>query len=196
MNIGIIGQSGAGKTRITEYFKQHGYIIIEADKIVHLHYLYHSSSIFVNKLAKIFGNKIINKETKDIDRGKLGKIVFNSKRQMNKLNKIMIPVIEKDILNIIGYSNQNFIIDGALLGETKIIEKCNMIIYVKADRKIRLNRLIKRGVKKEIAKKMVDAVKTNVDKINKKCIILTIDNNGTEIELVEELIKIGRLVKW
>jgi dephospho-CoA kinase len=204
MIIGIAGKSGAGKSDISDKIcKRYNFAHIEADKIAHEMYNDPDSlakELLVNKFGKDIltfdGSSLIYDNI--VDREKLGKIVFNNKNKMKKLNKIMLPLIEWEIgweIMECFRDNNNIIIDGALLLNTNIKNYCNFIIYVKADRDIRLKRLINRGVNNKIADKMVDAVDDiDENKLGKKVFTIVIENNENKRVLEKKLKYIYKLI--
>jgi dephospho-CoA kinase len=204
MIIGIVGKSGAGKSDISDKIcKRYNFAYIEADKIAHVMYN-DPDSLAKELLVNKFGEDILTFDGSSliydniVDREKLGKIVFNNKNKMKKLNKIMLPLIEWEIgweIMECFRDNNNIIIDGALLLNTNIKNYCNFIIYVKADRDIRLKRLINRGVNNKIADKMVDAVDDiDENKLGKKVFTIVIENNENKRVLEKKLKYIYKLI--
>jgi len=96
MIIGITGSIGSGKTTAAKIFSKYHYTRIDADEIGHE--LLKSNKKIKNKLITYFGNEIIGKNG-NIDRKKLGGIVFNDKNELKKLNSIMHPLIINEIKN-------------------------------------------------------------------------------------------------
>ena len=90
------------------------------------------------KLIKNFGNEILGKN-KNIDREKLGNIVFNDKRKLKKLNSAIHPVIFSEIKNkahriIKKYGPRaKIIIDAPLLLETNVKKIVDNVIVVQAE---------------------------------------------------------------
>jgi len=140
MIIGICGKSGSGKSTLANILtKNKTTIHIDVDKIGHEIYELEE----VKKLMlKEFGNNIY-KENK-IDRASLGKIVFKSKKQMEKLTQITWPSMEKKIDNIINQTNTDIIIDWLLLPKTKFFKMCDTKILLDIPYDIRKRRCLKR----------------------------------------------------
>lgn len=90
MVYGLTGGTGSGKTSVSEYLKQLGYTVIDADKIARE--LTEKGSPVLDKLKAEFGTEIID-ENGSLLRKKLGSIVFNDKEKLDKLNSLM----EKDL---------------------------------------------------------------------------------------------------
>jgi dephospho-CoA kinase len=205
MIIGIMGQSGSGKSYISKLISEkYNCHYINADEIAHE--MYDSSeSLATELISEKIGNEVMEFDSKKygwvVSRKKLGELVFNDKISMNKLNKIMLTLIEwkigNEILNKYNI-NQNLIIDGALLYKTKLIDYCDVILLIKADRKIRLKRLINRGVDKKIANKMVDVVGEDdikVKNLDEKVMVIIIENNGGKIYINKGLKCLDKIFK-
>ncbi|MCL2610324.1 MAG: dephospho-CoA kinase [Defluviitaleaceae bacterium] len=128
--IGVTGPTGSGKSYISRLFKEIGAFVIEADKIGH--------DVLINEaksdILTCFGT---------LDRKEIGKAVFTSSEKLKILNNIMYPLIIKRILNIVE-EHEFTVIDAALLFETGLDKYCTKIIYVLANRKSRLKRIMER----------------------------------------------------
>ncbi len=152
MIIGITGSIGSGKTTAANLFKKHGFKVINADEIGHK--LMKRNSAAYKKIAKIFGKGILDK-SKNIDRKKLGGIVFNDYGKLEKLNSVMHPLILNEIKNSIKKirnKDKKIIVDVPLLLETKAKNLVDKVIVVKADKKNIIKRLSKKYSKDKIEK--------------------------------------------
>jgi dephospho-CoA kinase len=91
------------------------------------------------------------------------------------------------------------VLDGALLLNSALKDYCDVILYVDAPRKVRIARLINRGVSKSIAIQMSEAVNIKKQDILKsKKPIVIINNDGSTNELMEKIsnvVKIGVFAK-
>ena len=109
--IGVCGGISSGKSSLCKILKDaYNFEVINADKIGH-EVLGYSSVI--DKIVGTFGDKVLkdkddNKTSNDndndkreIDRRKLGAIVFSDKSKMNQLNDIMWPIIGEKIVKMI-----------------------------------------------------------------------------------------------
>ena len=92
MIISIVGLSGSGKSIIAQTLENYSTHIIHIDKIGHLS---HQDPQVKQQLIETFGNEILT--NKEIDRKKLGRIVFSSKEAMSKLEDITWSFMEKEI---------------------------------------------------------------------------------------------------
>lgn len=152
MIIGITGSIGSGKTTAANLFKKHGFKVINADEIGHK--IIKKNSAAYKKIIKEFGKEILDK-SKNIDRRKLGGIVFNDYGKLGKLNSIMHPVILNEIKNSIKKirnKDKRIIVDVPLLLETKAKNLVDKVTVVKADKKNIIKRLSKKYSKDKIEK--------------------------------------------
>ena len=86
--VGLTGSIGTGKSEATRILQELGAGIINADQVGHEAYTPHTESW--NEVVDAFGQDILQPNG-EIDRSKLGAIVFADSSQMTKLNGIMHP---------------------------------------------------------------------------------------------------------
>jgi len=88
--IGLTGGIGSGKSTVSRFLAELGAVIIDADKIGHV--VLEPDSEAWQQVVAAFGRQIL-KTNREIDRKKLGKIVFGSAKALSRLNRIMHPQI-------------------------------------------------------------------------------------------------------
>jgi len=146
--IGLTGGIVSGKTTVADMFRELGADIIDADIIARE--VVRPKEKAWEKIVKHFGVGIL-RENQEINRKKLGNIVFSDKNKLKLLNQITHPeiteVIKKKLENIINNNNRNnvCIVDVPLLFETGFENMMNKIIVVYLDPKKQINRLMKRN---------------------------------------------------
>ncbi len=86
--IGITGGIGSGKSSISQFLKELGAVVIDADKIGHEAFKPKNETWY--KIVAAFGEKVLT-ASGEIDRQKLGKIVFGDPESLSRLNQIMHP---------------------------------------------------------------------------------------------------------
>ncbi len=86
--IGLTGGIGAGKTEVSRMLQENGAALINADQVGHEAYTPHSETW--QEVVNAFGADILT-ERGEIDRRKLGSIVFADPGQLARLNGIMHP---------------------------------------------------------------------------------------------------------
>ena len=148
MIISIVGLSGSGKSFIAKTLQEYNNRIlhVDIDKIGHSS---HHDPLVKQKLINYFGESILTEG--NIDRKKLGKIVFNSQEAMIKLEEITWSFMEQEIDKIIADNKSKIILlDWLLLPRTKFFYQSDLRILITAPQEIRMERAIKRdGITKE-----------------------------------------------
>ena len=183
LNIGITGSIACGKSTVSNYLKEKGYTIIDADKLGHIAL---TSDEVKEKLKKSFGLTIL--ENNEISREKLGKLVFGNDENLKILNSIVHPYIRKIILQLQKkHRDERFVfLDIALLFEAGFEDLVEKIIVVHVDEKIQLARLMSRNaLSKEQAMFRIESQMSSKDKS-----ILgnyVIDNGGTKEETYKQI---------
>ncbi len=125
ISIGIGGNIGSGKTTVAKElvkcFEQNKYKVklVDADSIAWKLYkqtaVSGNRSIIYNKIVKTFGSSILDKKN-EIDRKKLGEIIFENKKLLAKLNKIVHPALIRQINTALKSKDAEAkILDAALL---------------------------------------------------------------------------------
>ena len=144
--IGILGGLCSGKTTVATEFAKLGCAIIDADKIAHE--LLEEPSI-KNKVVDFFGERILDPQAR-VDRKKLGEVVFANGHKLAELNKLLHPgVLERVEQLIEQYNAENrvkaIVLDMPLLVEVGMEKRCNRLIFIDCEQKIRAERAKKLG---------------------------------------------------
>lgn len=155
MVIGLTGQTGAGKSTVSNVFVKNGFHLIDADAISRL--VVKRGSHCLADLRECFSDTILRPDG-ELDRQMLASIAFSDHRKLEMLNTIMYPYIMGEILRMIHrYSQQNrklILLDAPTLFESRADDFCDLIISVVADASIRKQRIMKRdGISAEAAQR-------------------------------------------
>lgn len=142
----VTGKMAAGKNFICQKMEKEGWISVDADKICHEAIENVKNQIVSEFLtdSKKKGISII--ENGKINRLELSKIVFSSKKNLLRQEKIVHPEITRLIKEfILENKDKNIIINATVLYKTpKLLKMCKKIIFVKAPFLKRLVRAKKR----------------------------------------------------
>jgi len=118
LTIGLTGGIGTGKSEVSRILENLGARVIDADKVGHEAYKPHSP--IWEEVIATFGEGILQ-GNEEIDRKKLGAVVFNDSQEMSKLNAIMHPkmavIIRRDILQLWEGGAEAVVLEAALLLE-------------------------------------------------------------------------------
>jgi len=86
--IGLTGGIGSGKSTVSQFLAELGAVIIDADRVGHE--AFKPDTELWREVVAAFGRQVLT-PSGDIDRKKLGKIVFGNAELLARLNQIMHP---------------------------------------------------------------------------------------------------------
>ena len=139
--IGITGKTGTGKSTIATILAQKlDGQYVDIDKIGHQAT---SDPIIIKKICNVFGNELLD-NAGNIDRKKLGNIVFSNSDKMQMLTDITWEYMEQELDKILLQKQQCFIFDWALLPKVKFWNMCDIKILVNSDDTVRKKRILER----------------------------------------------------
>lgn len=114
----ITGKSGSGKSALAQYLKDNleSCICVDIDDIVHKSHL---DEVVKSKIIKLVDENILDNNN-NIDRKKLGKIVFNNLNLKNKVYNITWEYIDNYIKNLSNNKYEYIILDWYNINEKNI----------------------------------------------------------------------------
>lgn len=184
--IGIVGKVSSGKTTVSEYIKRKrdSVLVLDADKIAKE--IYYKDVNILKDLREFFGDDIFDSE-REINFDVLARKVFSNQNELKKLNRLMFPLIRKEIKNILNGNRDKkyIIIDAAVLFNCKLDLLCDFIIWVKTKRE-RMKELLKKKNKCFTDEDIKLRMDGQLIVINKNGINFIIDNNGTKSDLYKK----------
>ena len=148
--IGITGGIASGKSNVSNICKELGYEVIDSDSIVKE--LSEKNKPLYNAYLKEFGPDFLDLEG-NLDKKKLGKLIFNNLELKKKMDKISHPIVVEEIRNRISNINDGLIfVDIPLLYEAKLEYLCDKVICVFLKKKLQVERLMARdGIDEDYA---------------------------------------------
>ncbi len=176
--LGLTGGIASGKTTVSKYFKKLKIDVIDADKIAHE--IMEAGQPVVDEIVAYFGEEVLL-ENGEINRERLGKIVFESDEKREKLNQIVQKKIRKKIKQerdkLLG--KQLIVLDIPLLYEQSYEDLVDQVMVVSVRETIQKKRLMDRNsqLTEEDAMNRIES-QMSLEKKTKKADIV-IDNNGT-----------------
>ncbi len=158
MVIAITGSISTGKSTVSKYIAKK-YPVIDADLLAR--YILKIDSSAYLQVVKEFGKDILL-ENREIDRKKLGTIIFSDKNRREALNSITHKEIRKEyqkkVEEYIQKGYKLIFYDVPLLFEVKLEKEFKKIIVVYIPEKLQLERLMKRdSISKDIAIKKIQS---------------------------------------
>jgi dephospho-CoA kinase len=144
--IGLTGGIASGKSTVSTMFKKMDITVIDAD--IEARLAVQKGEPAYLKIIAEFGQEILL-PNEEIDREKLGSIIFYQVEKRRLLNEIVHPEVRKRMNSKIEQAKQNkeeiVVLDIPLLFESKLTYMVDKTLLVYADRDIQLQRLMDRN---------------------------------------------------
>ena len=182
--IGLTGGIGTGKTSVSNILSSLGASMINADKIGHK--IYEPNSEGWMEVVNTFGKEILN-ENLEINRKKLGSIVFKDKKNLDQLNSITHPRIYSEIeseLQTLSNNNVNVsVVEAALLIEAKWTSLADQVWITVSKENTIYKRLEKRdGLNIEAVKARISSQMSTKEKLKFADVIIKNDSSIKDLE--------------
>lgn len=180
--LGLTGPTGCGKTRASLFLQNFNFFAINADKVVKNLYL--NNKTLISEIELNFKGVV---ENKSLNIKKLAEIVFFSKIEKLKLEKIIWPYVINQLAFLIEqHKNCKIIIDAPTLFESGAYKFCDFNIAILSDKETRFNRIIKRdNLTETMALNRINSQKLDSFYINKADGLII--NNGLQTSLFYNL---------
>lgn len=185
--IGLTGGIGSGKTSATRFFAAEGIAIIDADAIAHE--LTGAQGDAIPNIKKYFGVDFITKNGK-LDRKKMKNRIFSDINSRKKLEEILHPLIQAEVMHQIETVSSPYIIVVApLLLETgDYCETVTRILVVDCNEESQISRAVSRdGLSKEEVRTIMATQKSRQERLNQADDVIV---NDTDISSLQEKVKL------
>lgn len=180
ITIGITGSIGSGKSEFTKIAENSGFQVLRADDI--------SKEILTNnpdvkkQVIKKFGKESFLNNTPN--KKYLAEIVFNNPAKLRELERILHPLVIKEIekqKKEIFRKHNILFVESALIYEADLEHLFDFVVLITAEREVRLKRKLSQGMSEE------DFVKREMNQIpdeeKRKRADFIFQNNSTKEEL-------------
>jgi len=172
--IGLTGNIATGKSVVRKMLEHLGAYGIDADVLSHR--AISEGAPGYQNVIDTFGKWVLG-ENGEIDRRKLGRLVFADPEAMAKLEEIVHPLVRKALHILVERSEQRIVVIEAIkLLETDLHTMCDQIWVTRAAPSIQLKRLIeKREISKEEAQRRIESQPPTSEKVKKADVIIEND---------------------
>ncbi|MFL6215759.1 MAG: dephospho-CoA kinase [Blastocatellia bacterium] len=180
LKVGLTGSIAVGKSFVVSVLAELGCVVFDADKIAHS--VMEPGRAAYSDLVKEFGEGILAADGQ-IDRLKLGPIVFADAERRKRLNEIVHPRVIEEQNRLLAEAEARdpegiAIIDAALMIESGGYKRFDELIVVYCDRETQVARLMKRNqIPREDAERRISAQMSSDEK--RRYSDYEIDTSGT-----------------
>jgi dephospho-CoA kinase len=141
--IGLVGGIGSGKSAVARALARRGGALVEADRLGHEAL---SQPEILQQVRELWGERVLDANGQ-VDRKKLGAIVFASPVERTKLERVVHPWIGGRIRAAIERHRSDpavgfVVLDAAVMLEAGWNRACDKLIYVHAPRPVRVARVL------------------------------------------------------
>jgi dephospho-CoA kinase len=192
--IGLIGGIGSGKSQVAAEFARHGAKIISGDRAGHDAL---RQPDIRDRVAQRWGRQVLD-EQGEVQRPRLGAIVFADEAERRALEALVFPYIERRLREEVAAAQADpqvalVVLDAAIMLEAGWNRWCDKLVYVHAPRAVRLQRLAaQRGwTEKEVAARERAQMPLS-EKISRADVVL--DNSGPPEETAAQVADLLR--RW
>jgi dephospho-CoA kinase len=177
--VGLTGNIGSGKSTVAQMLSERGATIIDADVLARR--AVELGTAAYDKIVARWGSEILAPDG-HLDRAALRRVVFSDHGQLEELNQIVHPEVERLRTRLVEQarmrSDRIVVCDIPLLFERHMTDRFDRIILVDAHRALRLERLVEdRGLTETEAMDMIAAQMPA--ELKRARADFVIDNDGT-----------------
>lgn len=187
--IGITGGIASGKSTVTEFLRQKGFQVVDADVVVHQ--LQKPDGRLYQVLVEHFGEKILI-ENGELNRPLLASLIFSNPEEQEWSKRTQGEIIREELAalrNQFAQTEALFFMDIPLLFEQNYASWFDETWLVYVNRDVQLERLMKRDqISKEAAESRLNSQWSLERKISLSS--HSLDNNGNQEQLIAQVIQL------
>ena len=152
--IGITGTIGSGKSTVGECLRRRGLPVLDADACVHE--LYRDCDALRKELAAAFGPECLTAD--GVNRAFFADLIFKDAAAREKLEALVYPYLTGSVQEFFAAHSGPAFLEAALLHRIpQVVKFLDQVWLVDAPAKVRLERLVSRGLSRDDAERRIDA---------------------------------------
>ena len=187
--IGITGGIASGKSTVTEFLRQKGFQVVDADAVVHQ--LQKPGGQLYQVLVEHFGEKILL-ENGELNRPLLASLIFSNPEEQEWSKITQGEIIREELAalrNQFARSEALFFMDIPLLFEQNYASWFDETWLVYVNRDVQLERLMKRD---QISKEAAESRLNSQWPLERKISLAShsLDNNGNQEQLIAQVVQL------
>ena len=193
VRIAVTGGIACGKSRVALYLQARGIAVCDADTIAHR--ALDCGGVVYQNVVRAFGSEILDDEG-NIDRRKLGEVVFRDPDRLVDLNKFVHPVVKAEIERWLSAQlceeQAMAVVVVPLLFEADMAHGWDAVVCVGCSPDVQRDRLMARGFDDDECRQRVAAQMPLSEKMKRSD--FEIWNDGSEEQLEERIGEVLRLI--
>ena len=187
--IGITGGIASGKSTVTEFLRQKGFQVVDADAVVHQ--LQKPGGRLYQVLVEHFGEKIFL-ENGELNRPLLASLIFSNPEEQEWSKRTQGEIIREELAalrNQFAQTEALFFMDIPLLFEQNYASWFDETWLVYVNRDVQLERLMKRD---QISKEAAESRLNSQWPLERKISLAShsLDNNGNQEQLIAQVVQL------
>ena len=187
--IGITGGIASGKSTVTEFLRQKGFQVVDADAVVHQ--LQKPGGRLYQILVEHFGEKILL-ENGELNRPLLASLIFSNPEEQEWSKRTQGEIIREELAalrNQFAQTEALFFMDIPLLFEHNYASWFDETWLVYVNRDVQLERLMKRD---QISKEAAESRLNSQWPLERKISLAShsLDNNGNQEQLIAQVVQL------
>ena len=187
--IGITGGIASGKSTVTEFLRQKGFQVVDADAVVHQ--LQKPGVRLYQVLVEHFGEKILLKNG-ELNRTLLASLIFSNPEEQEWSKRTQGEIIREELdalRNQLAQTEALFFMDIPLLFEQNYASWFDETWLVYVNRDVQLERLMKRD---QISKEAAESRLNSQWPLERKISLAShsLDNNGNQEQLIAQVVQL------
>ena len=187
--IGITGGIASGKSTVTEFLRQKGFQVVDADAVVHQ--LQKPGGRLYQVLVEHFGEKVLL-ENGELNRPLLASLIFSNPEEQEWSKRTQGEIIREELAalrNQFALTEALFFMDIPLLFEQNYASWFDETWLVYVNRDVQLERLMKRD---QISKEAAESRLNSQWPLERKISLAShsLDNNGNQEQLIAQVVQL------
>lgn len=187
--IGITGGIASGKSTVTEFLRQKGFQVVDADAVVHQ--LQKPGGRLYQVLVEHFGEKVLL-ENGELNRPLLASLIFSNSEEQEWSKRTQGEIIREELAALRNQFDQTealFFMDIPLLFEQNYASWFDETWLVYVNRDVQLERLMKRD---QISKEAAESRLNSQWPLERKISLAShsLDNNGNQEQLIAQVVQL------
>ena len=187
--IGITGGIASGKSTVTDFLRQKGFQVVDADAVVHQ--LQNPGGRLHQVLVEHFGEKILL-ENGELNRPLLASLIFSNPEEQEWSKRTQGEIIREELAalrNQLAQTESLFFMDIPLLFEQNYVSWFDETWLVYVNRDVQMERLMKRD---QISKEAAESRLNSQWPLERKISLAShsLDNNGNQEQLIAQVVQL------